>query len=212
MSASSRSVLRKKTLHVFVLDGPLNHTVESLLASSVVSNQKVGNRLLSASEVGTRSIVSVPTGELLRLGADVRIVLEATEVAHLSPSVLTAMPLLTVSFSRYVQGSEQSARAAGKLSVKRIVTAWIRSLYNWLGDFTPWLGTLDELHKVPSYLTYDELTPFLTYLFGALQILLGTQFIEELICDDFSSFDLPAMAIVCKLSCFLRYLVRPPFE
>jgi len=74
-----------------------------LLASSVALNQKVGNCLLSASEVGMRGIV-----------------LETTEVAHLSPSVLTAMPLLTVSFSRYVQGPEQSARAAGKLSVKRI--------------------------------------------------------------------------------------------
>ena len=92
MSTDSRSVLRKRTLHVFVLDGPLNHTVESLLASSVALNQKVGNCLLSASEVGMRSIVSVPTGELLRLGADVRIVLETIEVAHLSPSVLTAMP------------------------------------------------------------------------------------------------------------------------
>ena len=120
MSTGSRSVLRKRSLHVFVLDGPLNHTVESLLASSVALNQRVGNCLLSASEVGMRNIISVPTGDLLRLGADVRIVLETTEVAHLSPSVLTAMPLLTVSFSRYVQGSEQSARAAGKLSVKRI--------------------------------------------------------------------------------------------
>jgi hypothetical protein len=52
------------------------------------------------------------------------------------------------------------ARAAGKLSVKRIVTASIRSLYNWLGDFTTWLGTLDELHKVPSSNTCDELTHF----------------------------------------------------
>jgi hypothetical protein len=69
------------------------------------------------------------------------------------------MPLLTVSFSRYVQGSEQSARAAGKLSVKRIVTAWIRSLYNWLGDFTPWLGTLDELHKVQSHYYYHAPPP-----------------------------------------------------
>lgn len=148
LSTSSRSLLRRKTLHVFVLDGPLSHTVESLLASSVALNQRAGSGLLSGGEASRRSIVSVPTGELLRLGADVRIVLETSEVAHLSPSVLTAMPLLSVSFSRYVQGSEQSARAAGKLSVKRIVTAWIRSLYNWLGDFTPWLGTLDELHKV----------------------------------------------------------------
>jgi hypothetical protein len=75
MSTGSRSVLRKRSLHVFVLDGPLNHTVESLLASSVALNQKVGNCLLSASEVGMRGIV-----------------LETTEVAHLSPSVLTAMP------------------------------------------------------------------------------------------------------------------------
>ena len=71
MSTSSRSVLRKRMLHVFVLDGPLNHTVESLLASSVTLTQKVGNCLLSASEVGMRNIVSVSTGELLRLGANV---------------------------------------------------------------------------------------------------------------------------------------------
>ena len=32
MSTGSRSVLRKRTQHVFVLDGPLNHTVEVLLA------------------------------------------------------------------------------------------------------------------------------------------------------------------------------------
>ena len=66
----------------------------------------------------------------------------------------------SMSLVLYVQGPEQPARAAGKLSVKRIVTAWIRSMYNWLGDFTPWLGTLDELHKVPSNNTCDELPHF----------------------------------------------------
>jgi len=96
---------------VFVLDGPLNHTVESLLESSVALNKKVGNCLLSVNEVGMRNIVSVSTGELLRLGADVRIVLETTEVAHLSPSVLTAMRQLlqTSSFARSSTRSRTSS-------------------------------------------------------------------------------------------------------
>ena len=146
--AGSHNSVRRKVLHVLVLNGPLNHTVESLLASSAALSQRAGHCPLSASEVCRRSIVSAPTGELLRLGADVRIVLETVEMAHLSPTVLTALPVLSVTFSKYMQGSEQSARAAGKLSVKRIVTAWIRTLYNWLGDFTPWLATMDELQKV----------------------------------------------------------------
>jgi len=96
---------------VFVLDGPLNHTVESLLESSVALNKKVGNCLLSVNEVGMRNIVSVSTGELLRLGADVRIVLETIEVAHLSPSVLTAMRQLlqTSIFARSLKRSRTSS-------------------------------------------------------------------------------------------------------
>lgn len=38
------------------------------------------------------------------------------------------------------------------------------------------------------------------------QILLHSLFVEEIIYDDFTSSDIPAVAILCKISCFLRFL------
>jgi hypothetical protein len=79
--------------------------------------------------------------------------------------------------------------------VRRLLTLWVRSVIHWLGDFPPWLDTLDFI----------------------VDLLLRKEFVQELLAADSvtardksdgrgSVSAVPVVVVVSRISAFLRIL------
>lgn len=154
---SGNSHSQFNNLHFIIINGPINYCIELLLTSLYIQPSNVA--FFSANEMRKRNFVACPSGELLAIPREVRIVLETVDTSHISPIILFSAPLLNVAFSNYAVLSERSTQSSGKLIVKRILTVWVRTLYNWLGDFTPWLSFIGEIDKAIVLSGHTFLTP-----------------------------------------------------
>jgi len=150
-------------LHVIVLNGPINHSVETLL--SAISTLSYSSCVNSSSYSQNISTLCCPTGEMLTLTARIKLIIETTDLQDASPSIIASIPTLTVASSHYSIVSEQSSQESGKLCVQRVLTAWTRTLWHWLGDFTPWLSSVEEICKVLSNNSIHNIIYTYTWLF-----------------------------------------------
>ena len=173
---AGHSLLRcraEKPTHILVLNGPIGYNVEQLFSSPfylTAGTSAPAAVYRSDQQEGFR--LTLPSGEIHTMPWEVKVVIEANDISHASPACISYIPILQM-------------EVPAETRLKHLLTAWMRSVINWLGDFPPWLDFLD----------------FLNYL------LLKTKFVEDLIGDDFHHLvEVPSVIIVSRVASFLRYL------
>jgi hypothetical protein len=162
---------------VIVLNGPMGYFVEQIFSAPP--------HLATSSAVpathSSRTLL-LPSAEVHSLGADVKILIETNDITNASPAFFVSVPMLKVGVSSGV-------------CVRRLLTLWVRSVIHWLGDFPPWLDTLDFI----------------------VDLLLRKEFVQELLAADSvtardksdgrgSVSAVPVVVVVSRISAFLRIL------
>lgn len=190
IGANSSASHSSTPMTVIVLTGPIGYYIEQIFSATtyLTSSSAV------PSSVHSRTLL-LPSAELHQLGPDVKILIETNDIANASPSFFVSVPMLKVDICSTV-------------CVTRLLTLWVRSLIHWLGDFPPWLDTMDFI----------------------VDLLLKKDFVQDLLAADSSAAltpaqdsdarsipsaasanaaavaALPVVVIVSRISAFLRIL------
>jgi hypothetical protein len=123
-------------LSMLVLNGPLTHQIEQLFhciffqsLSGMYSSLQAHNSNFSSERF------ILPTAEYITIPKGLKIIVETSDVRHTSPTCLALIAFRNIDFSL-------------NECYSRILTAWYRSVGNWLGEYAPWLDFLDELNHL----------------------------------------------------------------
>lgn len=154
-----------------VLNGPVSLLLEELLYGMFYQIPRSISPMFDLGNAANRLLL-LPTNENVHIADNVRFIIETHDLSNASPSCLNLIPTVNVSFGAHE-------------GIVRILTVWIRSISQWLGDFPPWLDLLEELNA----------------------LLLNTKFVEDLLYDDLTNSDRPCIALInSHLGSFLRIL------
>lgn len=154
-------------VHVIVLNGPIGYYIEQIFSGPIYFTTS------SAAPGGLSNCKKLlfPNAELHNLSADVKVIIETNDILNASPSFFVTAPMLTVTTN-------------SSICVQRLLTLWVRSLIHWLGDFSPWLDTMDCIAN----------------------LLLKKDFVQSLLAISSDEKTGSVVVVVSKISAFLRLL------
>jgi hypothetical protein len=183
---SGSSHLRpEEGLSLLVLNGPLTYQIEQLLHGTFfqMSAAMYGS---SNSAVSSSERFTLPTGEFVTFPRNLKIIIETSDLSNASPTCLASIASRNIDYSLTEV-------------VTRLLTTWMRSLGNWLGEYAPWLDFYDELSALLTKTKFlEELLYFDAGNFGGKG---GNKKEEENISDISVS---KVALIISKLSAFFR--------
>lgn len=137
-NSNLRSTVAQKSISILVMNGPLTYQIEQMLhgffyeaSSGMYSPMLQQIQTLQQESIKNRRF-TLPTGEYITIPDSVKIMIETSDISHTSPTCLAVIPVRHIDFSLHD-------------CYHRLLTAWLRSMGHWLGEFAPWLDTFDEL-------------------------------------------------------------------
>jgi hypothetical protein len=184
--ASSSRLRPEEGLSLLVLNGPLTYQIEQLLHGTFfqMSASMYGS---SNSAISSSERFTLPTGEFVTFPRNLKIIIETSDLTNASPTCLASIASRNIDYSLAEV-------------VTRLLTTWMRSLGNWLGEYAPWLDFYDELSALLTKTKFlDELLYFDVANFGGKA---GNKKDENESINDISVSTVAL--VISKLSAFFR--------